>query len=101
MWSNGLSTSDLNQHSSIPVLHHCILILVSDILRKPFQGQGMTESFGFCQIVRGAADSGELQSLSALIVQKGNLLIVGSSRPTAGHDVRHRADVGIVDFEMR
>src|ERR1044072_3037495 len=61
----------------------------------------MTESFGFCQIVRSAADSGKLQSLGALIVEKSNLLIADSSRPAPGHNVRHCADVGIVNLEMR
>src|SRR2546425_9476854 len=74
---------------------------VSDILRKPFQRQRMTESFGFRQIVGGAADSGELKSLCSLIVQKRNLLVVRAADPTAGHNVGDCSDVWIIDFEVR
>ena len=61
----------------------------------------MAETFGFGQIVRGAADGGELQPLRALVVEKSDLLIIGAADPSAGHDVGHRADVGVVDFVMR
>ena len=58
----------------------------------------MAESFGLCQIVGRPADGGELESLSALVVEKCDLLIVGPAHPAAGHDIGHRADIGIVDL---
>ena len=61
----------------------------------------MAESLGFRQIVGGAADGGELEPLSPLVVEKRDLLIVGPADPATGHDIRHRADIGIVDVLMR
>src|ERR1700751_2186061 len=60
----------------------------------------MAESFGLCQIVSCSADRGELKSLSPLVVEKRNLLIVGPAHPAAGHDIRHRPNAGIVDVVM-
>ena len=61
----------------------------------------MAESLLARQFVRRAADGGELQPLSALIIQKCNLLIVGAAHPAARHDIGHGADVRIVDLAVR
>src|SRR2546428_8330939 len=94
----GLS-GPIYQNSNTPVLQ--LRFSVSDILREPSQWQRMPESFGFRQIVGGAADSGELKSLCSLIVQKRNLLVVRAADPTAGHNVGDCSDVRIIDFEVR
>src|SRR5919109_3611233 len=70
---------------------------VPDVLGEPFQRQRMSQSLGFRQTIGRAADGSKLKTLGALIVEKRDLLITGAARPTAGHDIRHRADVWIVD----
>jgi hypothetical protein len=43
-------------------------ILITNILRKPFQRQRMSQAFSTGQIVNRAADGGELKPLRALVV---------------------------------
>ena len=61
----------------------------------------MAESSGFGEIVGCAANGGELKPLRSLVIEKRDLLVVGAANPSIGHDVRHGADVGIIDFMVR
>jgi hypothetical protein len=55
---------------NIPVLHHSndIPNLIPYVLRKPFKRQRVAEASYFGEVVGGAADGGELQTLCALVV---------------------------------
>src|SRR4051812_31063792 len=64
----GIRSNSLLQYSTTPTL------LVSYVLRKPFQRQGMSKSFRFGEFIRRSSHRRELQSLCSLIIQESDLL---------------------------
>src|SRR5215470_10767961 len=61
----------------------------------------MAEPFGFGKVVSCAPHCGKLQSLGALIVEEGNLLVICATCPTASHNIGNGSNIRVVDLVKR
>lgn len=68
-------------------------MLVSDVLQKPVSGYLLAEAAPFCLTNDVAGSRRKLQTLSAAVGKKGNLIAICSTLEFAGHDIGEQGEV--------